>query len=615
MMEQTITLLREPPLADTAAPAQKRRKLRKGTQSCWECKRRKARCTFSIDTPDTCDGCKRRGSDCVSQETTDEPPPPAGSNKHIVDRLGHVEALVGQLVKAARQTGSLDLQRTRPWGSREEPSSPESPVDPSGSCDHHSSQSSLSGSVDLHQHSSEKDTSQTSVPSQDDAKNPESHDDLSKGLLKAWPKQKDLDIILGIPVQTSQIIRAVTCTRVDTNGSELPSPKALLQLPPPGSHPTLIARKLLVLATFLQGIPESLAHHLNNLSTSYEEIMSQAVKTVHKLVTSNDELVTSLEGIECILLEALYKNYAGDLRQSWLAARRAITIAQMLGMDRGVTPLSLSGSTIEPEDMWFRLVQFDRYIALMLGLPHTSVRDSFATPEVLENHTALERLLRLCCVACGRILQRSYADMYDPETTKEIDKLLQDASTGMPAQFWVIPTIPSSNEVSKIRETLRFNYHFMHYHLLLQLHLPYLLRPRSEQQYDYNRMTAVTASREMLSRFMSFRTLQAARFYCRGIDLITFLASTALCLAHVCDRSQTKADDNGFHFLAHQRLSDRGILEQVLETMQSISQSKNDTISKRVVGLLQYLLVIEEDAAAGTKQRSLSSRSGHVGNR
>jgi len=85
--------------ADNSAPAPKRRKLRKGTASCWECKRRKAKCIFSNDLG-ICDSCKRRGTDCVSQES--EKPPEVGSNKHIVDRLGEVEALVQHLLKNAQ---------------------------------------------------------------------------------------------------------------------------------------------------------------------------------------------------------------------------------------------------------------------------------------------------------------------------------------------------------------------------------------------------------------------------------------------------------------------------------------------------------------------------------
>lgn len=46
-----------------------RRKLRKGTHSCWECKRRKIRCIFDqLTDATTCNGCRRRGATCISQE-------------------------------------------------------------------------------------------------------------------------------------------------------------------------------------------------------------------------------------------------------------------------------------------------------------------------------------------------------------------------------------------------------------------------------------------------------------------------------------------------------------------------------------------------------------------
>jgi hypothetical protein len=83
-------------MADASFPSYKfpsmgkkfdRRKVRKGTQSCWEC--------------------KRRGTLCVSQEF-----PNVGlstsSTRQVGDRLGRVEALVEQLVKSADTSGILD---------------------------------------------------------------------------------------------------------------------------------------------------------------------------------------------------------------------------------------------------------------------------------------------------------------------------------------------------------------------------------------------------------------------------------------------------------------------------------------------------------------------------
>jgi hypothetical protein len=50
-------------------PNAKRRKVRKGTHSCWECKRRKMKCIFDPRiTSTSCNGCRQRGSPCISQE-------------------------------------------------------------------------------------------------------------------------------------------------------------------------------------------------------------------------------------------------------------------------------------------------------------------------------------------------------------------------------------------------------------------------------------------------------------------------------------------------------------------------------------------------------------------
>lgn len=78
----------------------KRRKVRKGTQSCWECKRRKVRCIFGSPAGIICDNCKRRHTSCISQEYPDQQVPSSTSDP-IEARLGRVEALVKQLAQNA----------------------------------------------------------------------------------------------------------------------------------------------------------------------------------------------------------------------------------------------------------------------------------------------------------------------------------------------------------------------------------------------------------------------------------------------------------------------------------------------------------------------------------
>lgn len=97
-MADENTQSRELPPTRVVTNEPKRRKVRKGTQSCWECKRKKTKCTFSASTDTPCHGCKRRGVPCISQEYPEDT---AGNRRQLGDRLGRVEELVGQLITDA----------------------------------------------------------------------------------------------------------------------------------------------------------------------------------------------------------------------------------------------------------------------------------------------------------------------------------------------------------------------------------------------------------------------------------------------------------------------------------------------------------------------------------
>lgn len=90
----------------------KRRKIRKGTHSCWECKQRKMKCTFSLPTDDICIRCRRRGIKCVSQEYPEEITTALDQNLQMGDRIARVERLVEKLLKKVpsdRDFDGLDL--------------------------------------------------------------------------------------------------------------------------------------------------------------------------------------------------------------------------------------------------------------------------------------------------------------------------------------------------------------------------------------------------------------------------------------------------------------------------------------------------------------------------
>jgi hypothetical protein len=230
----------------------------------------------------------------------------------------------------------------------------------------------------------------------------------------------------------------------------------------------------------------------------------------------------------------------------------------------------------------------------------------------------MERILTL---VGGRIIQRNRSDLPDIKTTQELDKLLLDGANLLPPKWWLTPDLTGTgcDDADALHETTRLMNQFAHYHLLARLHLPYLLHPSIDRTYDYNKITAVTASRELLSRFLSFRSAEpGAGSFCRGIDFLAFIASTALCLGHIDARLQhdrgvhddgTWDDSAAFGYLVHQRLSDRGMMERVLDSMEIIGHtSPADLIATRIASILRHLLTVESNVANGEIYKRGSSR-------
>lgn len=85
-------------MTDKDEQAAKLRRLRKGPRSCWECKRRKVRCTFASDADAICITCRRRGSKCVGQKLPEELG--VAEKEDGAEHLMRVEAMLDRLVNS-----------------------------------------------------------------------------------------------------------------------------------------------------------------------------------------------------------------------------------------------------------------------------------------------------------------------------------------------------------------------------------------------------------------------------------------------------------------------------------------------------------------------------------
>ncbi|OJJ05784.1 hypothetical protein ASPVEDRAFT_32140 [Aspergillus versicolor CBS 583.65] len=565
----------------------KRRKVRKGTRSCWECRRRKMKCIFAYDTDDICISCRRRGAKCVGQEFPEEVSEPLDRCLQMGDRLIRVESMLARLLNRVPSDTDIGMHS----GNR--------------------NQDMLTGaSVDL-------DGGRIQLPAHG------KYGRLSQALYNALPSPEDTALIANASSDVSVLfyqMLTIPYHRLDQTNPK--SARSLLERPAPDAHPVLIARHMLHLATSLQHIHPDLYHAISRLSEPPREMMKRLADIAIDLVTTKRDLTGMIEGLECMMIESLYLANSGNLRHALATIRRALTSAQLMGFHRpGSQPQYkvLDPKTeAHPQFIWFRIVSAERHLCLMLSLPQGTLDRSMASTAMLETDTAVGRIERLHCAIASRILERNQSDPSpaDFALTQELDTELQRAAGSLPAKWWLTanPAAATDSPEALFWEVRRLFNQSFHYNLINQLHLPYMLRASSEHRYDYSRLMCVNSSREVLTRFTMFRGLDRIAFRCRTVDFFALMAAMTLLLAHIDEHRRCAVSlarlqhqeeiPRPENRLAHQRLSDRAMMEHAQESMEQVCRLTEDSLSAQSADLLRRLLTIEAEAAIGYSHRA-----------
>ncbi|KAI0191320.1 hypothetical protein F4808DRAFT_444006 [Astrocystis sublimbata] len=561
----------------------RRRKLRKGTSSCWECKRRKIRCVSSLASGAACIGCRRRGTNCVSQEFSEDdlPSPSEGGASQSGDRMANLGVVVQDLVRSVSNgSGTVfsdeftankhltDLQPSFPQG-----------------------QPSLAGSYTL------------APPG------PNKYIQFSRTLFEALPSQGDIDSIWSAGNCTSvHLIHHFRMTPEENDQVNYDDLKQkLLRRPGPGTHPVLM------LAKFMQYLHPERFKSLDGLSLPPGALMRRLAETASSLSIENEDLLATVEGLECVIIEGTIQANLGNIQRAWLSFRRALNIAQIMGIHREVnhTPLNCIDSpspTTKYRTMWFRIVYVDRFLSLMLGLPPGSPDYGIADSRTLAKETPLGQLSRAHFAAASRILERNDVALngLDYEVTRSIDQRLKQVANSLPCKWWLTPDFAATQEHLVFQETLRVVEQIYHFNLLNQLYLPFMLHLQSDSaessirsQHTHAKHTCVNSSREVLNRFNALRNSSKITLCCRSVDFLGLMAAITLLLAHIDSHAQDGTHQFAGNIMFHQRLSDRALIGRMLEYMEDTAHWNADTLSQRRTDWVHELLAVEADAAAG----------------
>ncbi|KAI1923053.1 hypothetical protein LOZ52_001207 [Ophidiomyces ophidiicola] len=563
-----------------------RKKMRKGTKSCVECRRRKIRCTFSAVRPDRCNECFSRGFRCIDQEHA-----PVRSSKSQYQGTEQVYSLRERVAILENTLDTVLKKLDKVDGKRMDSISPGTPVTISADSaltlsepvesesNGHTEQAPLLTLLDnhvvsrSHPHVEPRDQSYS-------GNQPSSNAALKSVLLSLLPPCRDIEAILkAFPLQYHTL---------ETRYPEIQNenlPKSLSNWRRCSKSETLgeIAKLLLFLVSTIDQLPASFDFRGLQAPFQPKDFVDRVLSVMNHVITSNEDISSTLPGIECFFFAAKYYMNSGQPRKAWRLYRRGIEFAQLRGFHLSTSrPIDQKDIlALRQSYIWCSLSCCERYFSLILGLPYM-VPDRFLLPNFLilvetgYMRPSEEYVYKLCCFA-SRIIDRNQdAHELSVSKTLAIDRELETLRHNF--------SLKGSDIVSGESHDEFLLSHFMHYFIRAMLHLPFALKSGgdSESQYCYN--AALQSSRNCIEFYRRIR--QTSRFHyavCKMIDFQMFTAAMVLAI-HLLSRSDLVGTGN-----LTEIMEDRRLLHEAIYIFREISVNPGGSVAAQSANVLEML--------------------------
>ncbi|KAJ9629158.1 uncharacterized protein PV06_08906 [Exophiala oligosperma] len=605
-----------------------RKKMRKGTKSCLECRRRKIKCNFEPGRPAVCNECYARGSACIDQEHGDihsyTQTSVEQSNYSLRERVSQLEDLVKQVLHRLPEKGE------NPSGSQSHTDADKSHVDAQAAEVLKSLKSSFR-QVEANVEESillpggvrdgapaltlfdnavlERKDSQPVVSREKYNKNKA----LLAALHKLLPSPHDLEIILESSHEWWTIWRKMF---PEISDSRCETIKESVSHSLRSDQPAELAKIMLCIAIGIHQLPGSF--DWSRLQTKEEPaaLMERYIATVNKLITSDDEIAATIDGIECMLLEAKYQINMGRPRRAWLLFHRAIAFAQLLGLHKLPARVDKTSRDYQRSfSIWSHLILGDRFMSLFLGLPY-SVAEQFVTPFIPGNGpfpgnaSAGELYVAKMMPVITKINDRNQSVVpMGYSATLRLDQELEELHSAQDPSWWSLEMIPGDVIDDHFD---RLQAHFYHHQARLLLHMPFMLRSSSDKRYQYSHSAALEAAREMIRIYGALRNNPAVGpFICKLVDFQAF-TSAMLLLLNLCGYSQQHRGSNSQPPDLEQDQRDSELIDQTIGLLKDATQEGGGVVAAQSAQALEMLARARhcsesdiKDRPAGTCQVSI----------
>jgi hypothetical protein len=363
-------------------------------------------------------------------------------------------------------------------------------------------------------------------------------------------------------------------------------------------NPLIIAKYLLWLVVGLQQLPVGFDHSSLSLPYPVDIYIKSVVALISSHITSDDEMVSSISGLETLYWMAIYNSNAGKPRSSWLCFRRALSISQLLGLHRHSTRKLMATDHMPVQylnEIWYCLLEGDRYLSLILGLPYTATFETFDASKDDDEASTLtpeQRYGRRLIHIASLLIERNQSPRPPSfAATQDIDEKLEAISKELPADWWDLPEPGSSRMTEEAGVSFdKAVGHIWHYQLLALIHLPFLLHAQTEKRHAYSRTTCLHASREMIKRYIVLRKDNRS-FSCKILEFQIFTATVTVMIA-ILGTTAYEGQARGLE------AEDWRLVEEVVSIMENLSGYPGEAMSRESAKVLKALQEMSRRAEA-----------------
>ncbi|KIW18679.1 hypothetical protein PV08_02968 [Exophiala spinifera] len=586
------------------------KRMRLGTRSCAECRRRRVRCTFPSDGR-ACEACSLHGVDCVPQK-------PTGQGKgaqydpekvELQRRLANLEAMVRQISTSANIEPETTTWAQLQLDSQKRLQSPSVALEADSIAS--STRFSKLSDTDLPTDSADemdqfedaplvtlfKDALKIErpPPEKDGARYSTDYritaviEDISPAL----PTLDDLRLVL----EASQRFWSIWPMRPPGQGATGASRILLAQNFIVDSlnsgRPVIMAKALVWLTLCMHQLPRDFACQGTEFRRSRGHVLKRFLNAADTLLSIEGETGQGQgkDLLECLELQVKVCIDLGRPRKAWLTNRRAVNTAMLLGFQNHDTT-----ATDEQTAIWKQLWHADRLLSLVLGLPcaisdtHPSLAKDCAGPTI-ESQVSHELAL-----IAGRIVDRNMNHKtVNYSVTMDIDQDLERCKSRMPLS-WRKPefdtTLPF--ELAHGQQSIKLFF----FSMWKTLHLPYMFKSSSDRRYEYSRIAALEACRDCIRVYKGLRDNKSGDVpvICDLMDFLAFSATVTLVI-HLLSRSSKSGVDG----VGLEETEDWDLVHSVSAVLSDVANKLSCSVAGQGSNLLDRLIMARRGKYADTE--------------